>query len=588
MRKAFQILSSAEKYKLIPFLVFIIFASLLESIGIGIIPIFLFFINDPQNYIQNIPLDNLKYFFTNLDKDKQILYSLIFIALFFFIKNLFLFFLLLFETKFKKNMKIKIGENLMKHYLSMNYIFHTKNNPIILARNIGAEVNNVCTYILTLVLLFKEILLILMILVILFLVDVESSIYTLISFLFLISIYFYYSKNKIKFHSNISLFERGEKGKILYQTFSSIKDVIINNRFSSLLFQYVKSIDREFSSLRVIEIITKLPKLIIETIIIFIFCLFFLNFFLSGKNLLHFFPILSLYALAGIRLYPCFNNISLFYNSLNTHRISLNLIHKELLKENFYKIDDDNNDKEITFNESIRLENLSFEYDKGVKIIDNISLEITYKKQHAFIGESGSGKSTIINILMCLLDPTQGKILVDNNDIIKNKKLWQKKIGYVPQNIYLTDDTILKNIAFGYDLKEIDLDRVSDVIAKVSLTETINKMPDKLNTLIGNNGIKLSGGQIQRIGLARALYKNPEILILDEATSALDNKTELEIINEINNLKNKITIIFIAHRLSTIKSCDKIFELSNGRLINHGTFQEVVRENKNLNKFLSN
>ena len=162
-----------------------------------------------------------------------------------------------------------------------------------------------------------------------------------------------------------------------------------------------------------------------------------------------------------------------------------------------------------------------------------------------------------------------------------------KVIGYVPQNIYLIDDTILRNIAFGYDLKEIDLDRVEDVMAKVSLTETINKMPDKLNTVIGNNGIKLSGGQIQRIGLARALYENPEILILDEATSALDNKTELEIISEINNLKNKITIIFIAHRLSTIKSCDKIFELSNGRLINQGTFQEVVRENKNLNKFLS-
>ena len=587
MRKVLKILSSTEKYKLIAFLALICFASLLESIGIGIIPIFLFFINNPQNYIQSIPFDSLKFFLINLDKDKQILYSLILIALFFTLKNLFLFFLLLFETKFKKNIKIKIGERLMKHYLSMNYIFHTKNNPIILARNIGSEVNNVCTYILSLVLLFKEILLISMILTILFLVDVESSIYTLILFLFLVGVFFYYSKNKIKFHSNISLLERGQKGKILYQTFSSIKDVIINNRFSSLLSQYLKSIDREFSSLRVIEIITKLPKLIIEIIIIFIFCLFFLNFFLSGNDLLLFFPILSLYALAGIRLYPCFNNVSLFYNSLNTHRVSLNLIHKELSRDNFYKIDDDNKEEEISFNKNIRLENLSFEYDQGNKIIDNISLEITCKKQHAFIGESGSGKSTIINILMCLLDPTQGKVLVDNVDITKSKKLWQKKIGYVPQNIYLIDDTILRNIAFGYDLKEIDLDRVEDVMAKVSLTETINKMPEKLNTVIGNNGIKLSGGQIQRIGLARALYENPEILILDEATSALDNKTELEIISEINNLKNKITIIFIAHRLSTIKSCDKIFELSNGRLINQGTFQEVVRENKNLNKFLS-
>ena len=156
----------------------------------------------------------------------------------------------------------------------------------------------------------------------------------------------------------------------------------------------------------------------------------------------------------------------------------------------------------------------------------------------------------------------------------------------MPQNIYLIDDTILKNIAFGYDFKEIDINKIYDVLDKVSLTDTVNKMPYKLNTIVGNNGIKLSGGQIQRIGLARALYENPEILILDEATSSLDSKTELEIINEINNLKNKITTIFIAHRLSTIKTCDKIFELANGKLIKEGSFKEVVKENKNLNRFL--
>ena len=190
-------------------------------------------------------------------------------------------------------------------------------------------------------------------------------------------------------------------------------------------------------------------------------------------------------------------------------------------------------------------------------------------------------------LFFSLLDPTKGKILADNQDISKNIKSWQKKIGYVPQNIYLIDDTILKNIAFGYDLKEIDINKIYNVLDKVSLTDTVNKMPNKLNTIVGNNGIKLSGGQIQRIGLARALYENPEILILDEATSSLDSKTELEIIKEINNLKNKITTIFIAHRLSTIKTCDKIFELANGKLIKEGSFEEVVKENKNLNKFLS-
>tara|TARA_Y100000590_G_scaffold447666_1_gene583211 strand:- start:4501 stop:6264 length:1764 start_codon:yes stop_codon:yes gene_type:complete len=587
MSKLFQILTTSEKNKAFFFLTLIFCASLLETIGIGIIPMFLFFLNDPENYIEKIPYDDLKFIVMNLDYDKQILYFLTSIGLFFIIKNLFLFFLVLFETKFKKDMKILISENLMKHYLSMNYIFHTNNNPILLARNVGSEVNNVAMYMVSLVLLFKEILLILLILSILLFVDVQSSIYTVLSFAFLVITYFYFSKKKIKTHSKIALFERGEKGKILYQTFCSIKDVILKNRFSSLLSIYSKSISREFSSLRIIEIINKSPKLIFETVVILVFCFFFLNFFLTGKSLNNFFPIISLYVLAGIRLYPTFSNISLHYNSLNANKISLDLVHGEFLRDDFNRIDNQKNAEEITFRKNLTFENISFAYEQGFNTLENISFEIECKKQHAFIGESGSGKSTIINILMGLLDPTKGRVLADNKDIAKNKNSWQKKIGFVPQNIYLIDDTILKNIAFGYDLKEIDLERVNEVINKVSLTETINKMPNKMNTLVGNNGIRLSGGQIQRIGLARALYENPDILVLDEATSSLDNKTELEIINEINNLKNKITTIFIAHRLSTIKTCDKIFELSNGRLVNQGSFQKVVTENKNLNKFLN-
>ena len=586
MNKLLQILTSKEKKRLIIFMILIFFGSILESIGVGIIPIFLLFVNNPEIYIERIPFENFQLFFKNLEKDIQVLYFLTLIGMFFVLKNLFLFFVLLYETKFKKDIKVSMSENLMKHYLSMSYIFHTKNNPIILARNVGSEVNNASTYMLSFVLLFKEILLVFLILSLLLIADVQSSIYTLISFTILIAIYFYFSKNKIKHHSKIALNERGEKGKILYQTFSSIKDVILNNRFSSLILLYTSSISKEFSSLRFIEIITKSPKLVLETIIILVFCLFFFNFILAGKELINFFPIISLYVLAGIRLYPSFNNISMNYNSLNTHKVSLNLIYKEFLLDKVYKIDNQKIINDTKFEKHIIFKNVSFEYEKGFNTINDISFEIECKKQHAFIGESGSGKSTIINLIMGLLVPSKGKILADNQDILKNIKSWQKKISYVPQNIYLIDDTILKNIAFGYDSKEIDINKIYDVLDKVSLTDTINKMPNKLNTIVGNNGIKLSGGQIQRIGLARALYENPEILILDEATSSLDSKTELEIINEINNLKNKITTIFIAHRLSTIKTCDKIFELANGKLIKEGSFKEVVKENKNLNRFL--
>lgn len=587
MNKLLKILNLNEKKKLVIFIMSVFFGSLLESVGIGLITTFLFFINNPDKYIEQIPFENVKFIIQSVENNKQTIYFLMGIGLFFILKNLFLFFLLLFETKFKKNLKISISKRLMSHYLSMGYIFHTKNNPIILARNVGSEVNNLVQYLLSFVLLFKEVLLTLFILSILLFVDFESSIHTLLAFIFVMIIYFYFSKNKIKFFSKIALNQRGEKGKILHQTFSSVKDVILNNRFSSLTSLYISSITKEYSSLRFIEIITKSPKIIFETLIIIVFFLFFFNFLLAKKELINFFPIISLYVLAGIRLYPSFNNISVNYNLLNTHRISVNLINNEFLQNNIYSTNNKEIVKNKRFEKNIVFENVSFEYEKGFSTINNISLEITSKKQYAFIGESGSGKSTIINILMGLLVPTKGRVLADNEDISKNIKSWQHKIGFVPQNIYLIDDTILKNIAFGYDLSEIDFDKVRDVIKKVSLESAINKMPNQLNTIVGNNGIKLSGGQIQRIGLARALYKEPEILVLDEATSSLDSKTEFEIINEINNLKNRITTIFIAHRLSTIKSCDMIFELSDGKLINQGGFEEVINENKRLSKFLS-
>ena len=587
MSKLLKILYSNEKKKLVIFILSIFFGSFLESIGIGLIPVFLFFINNPDTFLEQIPFENVKFIIQSVEKNKQTIYFLIGIGLFFIFKNLFLFFLLLFETKFKKNLKVSISKRLMAHYLSMGYIFHTNNNPIILARNVGSEVNNLVQYLLSFVLLFKEVLLTLFILSILLFADLESSIHILLAFIFVMIIYFYFLKNKIKFFSKIALNQRGEKGKILHQTFSSIKDVILNNRFSSLTSLYISSITKEYSSLRFIEIITNSPKIIFEILIIIVFCSFFFNFLLAEKELINFFPIVSLYVLAGIRLYPSFNNISVNYNSLNINKISVNLINNEFLQNKIYSTDNKEIVKNKRFEKNIVFENVSFEYEKGFSTINNISLEIKSKKQYAFIGESGSGKSTIINILMGLLVPTKGRVLADNEDISKDIKSWQHKIGFVPQNIYLIDDTILKNIAFGYDLSEIDFNKIRDVIRRVSLESAINKMPNQLNTVVGNNGVKLSGGQIQRIGLARALYKDPEILVLDEATSSLDSKTEFEIINEINNLKNSITTIFIAHRLSTIKSCDMIFELSDGKLINQGVFEEVINENKRLNKFLS-
>jgi ABC-type multidrug transport system fused ATPase/permease subunit len=235
------------------------------------------------------------------------------------------------------------------------------------------------------------------------------------------------------------------------------------------------------------------------------------------------------------------------------------------------------NNNILSFNKDIVLSNVGFNYFNNRKtILDNISFEIKKGQSIGIIGQSGAGKSTMVDIILGLLKITNGSILVDGSDISTCITSWQKNIGYVPQNIYLIDDTIKKNIAFGIEDEDINIERVNHTIQLAQLNDFIGSLEFGINANVGDRGSKLSGGQKQRIGIARALYRNPEILILDEATSALDNETEQDFMKAINNLKGSITTIIIAHRLSTVANSDYIYVLENGRLIKSGTPAQIL------------
>ena len=234
---------------------------------------------------------------------------------------------------------------------------------------------------------------------------------------------------------------------------------------------------------------------------------------------------------------------------------------------------------------NISLKKVHFNYPKTSKVvIKDININIPTKNTVAIVGPTGSGKTTTVDIILGLLEPQKGDLIVDDKIITReNKRLWQKSIGYVPQNIFLSDDTISANIAFGVDIKDINKQTVEKVSKIANLHDFVNNdLPEKYETKIGERGVKLSGGQRQRIGIARALYHQPQVLILDEATSALDNSTEKAVMDAINNLKKKITIIIIAHRLNTVKNCDTIFVLESGELKNQGTFEELLKIDKNF------
>ncbi|MEA2092566.1 MAG: ABC transporter ATP-binding protein, partial [Patescibacteria group bacterium] len=204
------------------------------------------------------------------------------------------------------------------------------------------------------------------------------------------------------------------------------------------------------------------------------------------------------------------------------------------------------------------------------------------------VGATGSGKTTLVDTILGLLEPTKGKVLVDKKNIKENTQGWQKNIGYIPQSIYLSDDTIRNNIAFGIDEKEIDEEKIRKALKAAQLDEFVDKLKDKLNTFIGERGIRLSGGQRQRIGIARALYDNPEVLIMDEATSSLDNITEKFVIKAIEQLKKNRTIIIIAHRLTTVKNCDKLYIIKNGQITAEGSYQELLEKSEDFKEMNSN
>jgi ABC-type bacteriocin/lantibiotic exporter with double-glycine peptidase domain len=279
---------------------------------------------------------------------------------------------------------------------------------------------------------------------------------------------------------------------------------------------------------------------------------------------------LGIYAIALFRLLPSSNKI---LNCLNMLKFNISSTHKilnEIKSFNHSLISNSNKVKfqNFIFNEKITLEKVNFTYESSNKVIlDDINLTIRKNEIIGISGASGSGKSTLLNIICFLLAPTSGKILIDDMPIEYIYKSYQLKIGYVSQKIYLIDDTFIQNIIFGVDKVNYDYNLFKDVIAKLDLIKVLDNLPLKENTIIGERGSKFSGGQQQRIGIARALYKNPEILILDEATNALDEKSEKEILNTVCNLKDNLTIILVSHKKTVLDFCDKVYEIKNGHLI---------------------
>ena len=364
------------------------------------------------------------------------------------------------------------------------------------------------------------------------------------------------------------------------QGLGGFKDARILGREGFFLQSYAESAWFQAEAERFKAVIGALPRLFLETIAVAGMLGVSALLVAQDRPLESIIPTLTLLGVAVVRLMPSFQKITANINSLKWGEKALDAVYDDLVE---LEAQDREVQERLTsraplpFEREIRVDRLSYQYPGQEDLaLRDVSLAIPKDASVGFVGPSGAGKTTIVDVLLGLLDPTEGRVLVDGVDVQERLPAWQRKIGYIPQSIYLTDDTVRGNVAFGMADDEIDDDAVWAALEAAQLRDMVEALPEGLDTTVGERGVRLSGGQRQRIGIARALYHNPEVLVMDEATSALDNQTERQFVEALEQLQGSHTLVVIAHRLSTVRNCDRLFMLDEGRLVAEGSYDELL------------
>ena len=564
--------------------------ALLDTLGIASIFPFMSLITNPELLETNIVLIKLykvatKFGVNNVDDFILVLGILTFTLL---ILSLFIKALTAYtQLRFTLMREFSIGKRLIEGYLHQPYSWFLSKNSASLGKSILSEVNLVIYgSIIPMMNLIAQGTVALAIITLIVIVDpilaLRVGFFITICYL----IIFFVLKNLVTRIGLERLRDNELRFNVVSEAFGAAKEVkfgglekIYIDRFEIPAKNYAKN-------LALVQIISQLPRHFLEGIAFGGMVIISSVLVVGGKDFTNIIPILSLYAFAGYRLIPALQQIYGSLTQLNFSTPALYSLNKDLMSLKFTEPPIEKNEV-IKLNKQINFKNISYKYPNTDKfVLNDISLNIPVNSKIGIVGTTGGGKTTMVDILLGLLTPSKGKILVDDDIITpSNVRSWQKSIGYVPQQIYLADDTVASNIAFGVESKDIDYKALEKAAKIANLHDfVISELSSGYSTIIGERGVRLSGGQRQRIGLARSLYHEPQILILDEATSSLDNITEKMVIEEINNIPEKITVIIVAHRLSTVKDCDKIFLLEKGKLKIEGNYGELLDKSIDFKK----
>jgi ATP-binding cassette subfamily C protein len=559
-------------------------AAVIEMVGLSSIPIFIMIVVDIDVLINKFPTFFANDYIKSIRQDYITIFGGIILILIFLFKNIFLSAFLFFQGKVTKILRIDITNKLFKNYINAPYNFHIKNSPSVLIRNILQSVNGAINTIVGTLSIIRESLILIVIFILLFLNEPKVSVSVFIALILITGIFMFFTRQTLLSRGKRVQLLQGDQLRTMEHTFGSIKETKILNRENYLTNLFENQVGEIEKHAFFTYFLSVTPRLFLEFIAVFavsIISIIFVLINLSSEQVL---PIISLLAVCAIRLIPAFN---LIVSALSARRFSMaqfKLVASEMIniptgdKFRAKNLVGEKNHKNFFFKDQIKFENVFFSHENSTaKILQNISLEIKQGQKIGFIGKSGAGKSTLIDLILGLIKPTKGNIFVDDLILNENLEPWQKLIGYVPQDIYLLDDTIKNNIAFGLNANDINQEVILKSIELSRLKDYVNSLEKKENTIIGNRGIRVSGGQKQRIGIARALYHDPKILIMDEATSSLDTINERKIMEEIYNTAENITLIIITHRHKSVSRCDKVYLLDNGKIIDEGKYADLEK-----------
>ena len=592
IKKLREILTRREKMQVGALLIAIIAMAFFQAVGVASVMPFIGLVMDPNMVFENRWLYMVYDFFEFTSVKRFVIFTGVVMFLLIVLSNAISAFATWLKLRFAWMNNHRLSRRLLEKYLSMPYAYFLNQNSADLSKNVLGEVKNLTnSYLIPLLTIITKFMVIVFLLIMLLWVDVIVSLLALFVLGGAYGAIFWKVNKQLKYRGQQRMQANKMRYKAVNESFGGIKEIKVMNREPFFLSRFSKESLKMARLQSWNAVIGQIPRFALEAIAFGGIIIFVLVLLLTREDARQVIPLATLFAFAGYRLMPALQEIFTSFTKMQFNRAVLDRIYEDFIRVEEgaikYTYAREKLAEKQPFKNAIELEDITYNYpNTSINVIKDINLVIKRHTSVAFVGTTGAGKTTLVDIILGLLPPQKGRLLVDGTAIDSNNTIkWQRNIGYVPQHIYLSDDTAAHNIAFGVPNSEINHQAVENAAKVANIHQFIvEELPQGYDTLVGERGIRLSGGQRQRIGIARAIYHDPEVLVFDEATSALDGATEEAVLQAMDNAAKLKTLIVIAHRLPTVKDCDMIYLLERGKIVAEGTYNQLLEENAQFKK----